>query len=341
MAGTAWQRVLVGSWARRGPLAWLLAPLALAYAAGVRVRWALYRRRLLRVDRVAVPVIVVGNVVAGGGGKTPLVIAIVRHLQHQGLQVGVVSRGYGRHGTDCRQVSDSSTARDAGDEPLLIRQSTGAPVFVAARRIDAARALLQQYPGTHVLICDDGLQHLQLHRDIEICVFGPGGIGNGWVLPAGPLREPWPRAVDLTVAEGSTPTASAWQVQRRFAGQAVRADGSKSDLQSLRTSPVWAVAAIAHPDAFFAMLRHAGIPLAGTTALPDHDDFTATGWLPPASQTLVCTEKDAVKLWAHRPDAWALPLVLDLPDGFWTQLDLLLAARGVPKLSSAHGHTTA
>jgi len=341
MAGTALQRVLVESWTHRGPLAWLLLPVALLHGALVAARKRLYRHHILRSERVPVPVIVVGNVVAGGGGKTPLVLAIVQHLQQCGHQVGVVSRGYGRHTSDCREVTDASTAQDAGDEPLLIRRSTGAQVFVAAHRIDAARALLQHFPDTDVLVCDDGLQHLQLHRDIDVCVFDARGTGNGWLLPAGPLREPWPRAVDLIVADGSAPHPGAWPVHRSLAGHARRADGSRIPLRDLCAVPVWALAGIARPEAFFAMLRDAGLTLAGTTALPDHASFDEPGWCPPDTPTLICTEKDAMKLWAHRPDAWAVPLDLELPHGFWSSLDALLAARGLAKLSSCHGYTTA
>jgi len=152
MAGAALQRVLVDSWLRRGALAWLLAPIALVYGRLVAARRWLYRRQILQAHGVRVPVLVVGNVVAGGGGKTPLVLAIVRHLQQRGLTVGVVSRGYGRPGRHGLEVTGSSTAADVGDEPVLIHRSTGAFVHVAARRIDAARALLDNHPKLYECI---------------------------------------------------------------------------------------------------------------------------------------------------------------------------------------------
>lgn len=344
MTGAALQRVLVDSWMRRGVLAWALAPFAWIYGGLVAVRQWLYRRRIWRAQRVPVPVLVVGNVVAGGGGKTPLVLAIVRHLQQCGHTVGVVSRGYGRRGTHSLEVTGSSTADDAGDEPLLIHRSTGAFVHVAARRIDAARALLERHPDIDILVCDDGLQHLQLHRDIEICVFDPRGTGNGRLLPAGPLREPWPRPVDLVVADGSQPDASAWRVRRTLADHALRADGQRIPLRALgqtQDAPVWAVAGIARPEAFFSMLRDAGMALARTSALPDHAEFDGAEWRSTGGHTLVCTEKDAMKLWAHRPDAWAVPLIVELPKGFWDRLDTLLAQRRNAKLSSPHGYTSA
>src|SRR5512139_1410138 len=195
----AWQRVLTGNWQRRSPLAWALWPLSLLMRVLVRLRQGLYLSGFLRRQPVPVPVIVVGNVVAGGAGKTPVVMALVQHLQAHGLHPGVISRGYGRSTRDCREVREDSPVGEVGDEPALIRRHTGAPVFVARRRIEAAHALLQAYPQTDVLVSDDGLQHYALARDIEICVFDDRGAGNGLLLPAGPLREPWPRYVDLGV----------------------------------------------------------------------------------------------------------------------------------------------
>lgn len=344
MAVTALQQVLVDSWARRGPLAWALAPLALGYRSLVAIRHGLYRLRIWRAQSVPVPVVVVGNVVAGGAGKTPVVIALVQHLQRAGHCVGVVSRGYGRDSDACLAVTATSTAREVGDEPLLIHRATGASVQVARRRIDAARMLLQRAPQTDVLVCDDGLQHLQLARDIEVCVFDPTGIGNGWLLPAGPLREPWPRPADLVVADGALPAPGAWPVRRTLADHALRADGERIGLHGLGQdpqAPVWALAGIARPEAFFTMLREAGVVPSRTFALPDHAPLDAADVPAAGAHTLVCTEKDAVKLWRLRPDAWAVPLVVHLPQGFWDELDRLLTLRRAAKLSSRHGHTPA
>src|ERR1035437_2442519 len=198
---SAWQHGLADAWMRRGWLAYLLWPIACVFGALVALRRGLYQARMFKVWRLPVPVIVVGNVVVGGSGKTPVVIALVRHLQTSGRQVGVISRGYGRRTTDCREVRPDSSARDVGDEPVLIQHSIAAPVFVAARRYDAARALLAAYLDTQLIVCDDGLQHLSLYRDLEICVFDDRGIGNGLLLPAGPLRERWPRSEERRVGK--------------------------------------------------------------------------------------------------------------------------------------------
>lgn len=333
MSGQALQR----AWLRRGAAAWLLRPVAGLYGLLSGARRFLYRRGLLQTERLPVPVVVVGNVVAGGAGKTPVVVAVVEHLRARGLRPGVISRGYGRSSTGCREVRPTDAAGDVGDEPLLIARRCGVPVFVAARRSEAARALLERHPGVQVLVSDDGLQHLALARDVEVCVFDERGTGNGWLLPAGPLREPWPRAADLVLRPEGAPGIDGLRLTRQLDAQAVRADGSRMALAELARQPVLALAGIARPEAFFAMLRAAGVIPARTLALADHHDFDAHPPALPDGHAVVCTEKDAVKLWRRRPDAWAVPLAVQIEPAFWTALDRLLEA----KLSSADGSETA
>ena len=318
-------------WLRRGPAAWLLFPFSLVYGALAALHRGLYASGLRTRERLPVPVVVVGNVVAGGAGKTPVVLAVLEHLRARGLAAGVVSRGYGRAGTQCSEVRADDDAAQAGDEPLLLKRRSGVPVYVAVRRAEAGRALLREHPGTQVIVSDDGLQHHALARDLEICVFDARGIGNGWLLPAGPLREPWPRPADLVLRPETLPQLGGHPVRRALAREAVRADGSRRPLVDLRGERLHALAGIASPETFFGMLRDAGLTLAGTTALPDHHAFGSAQELPAGA--LVCTEKDAVKLWRLRPDAWAVPLEVAIPDAFWRDFDRLLDAR----LSSAHG----
>jgi tetraacyldisaccharide 4'-kinase len=320
------------AWLRRGPLAALLFPLSLVYRALVALHGALYAGGLRARERLPVPVIVVGNVVAGGAGKTPVVLAVLQHLRQRGVAAGVVSRGYGRRSRECIEVQEADDPARVGDEPLLLRRKSGLPVFVAAERAVAGRALLRSHPQTQVIVSDDGLQHHALARDLEICVFDGRGVGNGWLLPAGPLREPWPRPAALVLAHGAAPGITAFRMERELAAQAVRGDGAHLALAELRGQPLHAVAGIANPEVFFEMLRAAGLTLAGTHALPDHHDFADAAALP-ADATLVCTEKDAVKLWRLRPNAWAVPLQVNIPAAFWQEFDRLLDAR----LSSAHG----
>ncbi len=346
---SALQRTLTRSWTHRGPLAWLLWPFALLFGALGALRRGLYQFGLLKVQRVPVPVIVVGNVVVGGSGKTPVVIALVQHLQARGLRVGVISRGYGRRARDCREVLDNSVTSDVGDEPALIKRASAASVFVAQRRFEAACALLARYPDTQVIVSDDGLQHLGLQRDLEICVFDDRGSGNGFLLPAGPLREPWPRAVDLVLHTGARPAFAGFTAQRTLAQHALRADGRQialtelselNELTRMTAKPLLALAGIARPQDFFTMLRTRGLHLARTLALPDHHDFAGWSGSDYADYTVICTEKDAVKLWPKQPDALAVPLRCTPEPTFLAKLDALLAIQLRSTLSSRHGHTT-
>jgi tetraacyldisaccharide 4'-kinase len=315
-------RGLTSAWLQRGWLAWLLWPLSVLYGLLVRLRKTLYQVGWLTSERLPVPVLVVGNVVAGGAGKTPVVMAVVQHLQARGVRVGVISRGYGRSSQACLEVLPDSAVQDVGDEPALIKRRTSAPVFVAARRVQAARALLARYPHIQVLVCDDGLQHLHLQRDLEIGVFDDRGVGNGFLLPAGPLREPWPRPLDLILHTGQQPAFAGFRAKRSLASHALRANGSQVALADLVPGkPLLALAAIAQPEAFFAMLRAQGLPLADTMALPDHHDFSQWAGNADGAYTVLCTEKDAVKLWAKEPAALAVPLNFEPEPAFWTAFD--------------------
>jgi tetraacyldisaccharide 4'-kinase len=325
---TAWRERLTRAWLQRGLLAWLLWPLSVLLGGLSALRRQLYRVGWFKAERVPVPVIVVGNVLAGGSGKTPVVMAMVAHLVARGLKVGVISRGYGRQTTDCREVTSDCAVTDVGDEPALIKHATHVPVFVSVRRIEAAKALLARYPETQVILSDDGLQHLGMHRDLEICVFDDRGVGNGFLLPAGPLREPWPRPVDWVLHTGTQAAFAGFKAPRALAPFARRIDGSVVplvDLTNNQGQPLMALAAIAKPEDFFTMLRADGLTLARTLALPDHYDFNSWSADNSKGYTLMCTEKDAVKLWHHQPNALAVPLVLALAPDFLTQLDAKLA----------------
>lgn len=311
-------------WQRRGLGAYLLWPLAQLYQ---RLQaWHAQRQRPMSAG---VPVIVVGNVIAGGAGKTPVTQAVVAHLQRQGWQPGIVSRGYGRTTRDCRQALPDSPAETVGDEPALLARTTGAPVFVARQRLEAVQALRAQYPNTDIIVSDDGLQHRALARDIELCVFNDEGVGNGWLLPAGPLREPWPRPVTATLYAGQPPqpvgSAPAFALQRSLAAVAYNGLGEHTSLAALAGQPAEAVAAIARPAAFFAMLQAQGLALAATQSLPDHDSFSSFSRQLSPDAPLLCTEKDASKLWRSHPQAWAVALQLQLPAAFWDLLDAKLA----------------
>ena len=310
---------------RRWP-AWAWLPLAWLYGALAWLpRWA-YRCGWRQAEHAGIPTLVIGNVVAGGAGKTPVTLATVQHLQARGWRPGIVARGYGRHLNDCRAVHPDSEACAVGDEPLLLARASGVPVYVAPQRIAAARALRAAHPEVNILLCDDGLQHHALARDLDICVFHDQGIGNGWLLPAGPLREAWPRPVDAILYAGPcpplpSPSTPHFAVQRRLAPYALSADGTRIPLHTLQHQPVHAIAAIARPEDFFAMLRSQGLHLAHTEGLPDHFDFKSWKRLSSKGKTLICTEKDATKLWPLHPDALAVPLCLDIDPAYIQWLD--------------------
>ena len=301
------------------------------------VLWKRRQRRLQPPISPGVPVVVVGNVMVGGAGKTPLVMALAKHWQAQGIQVGVVARGFGRKATTVTAVDGRSTFKDVGDEPLLVWRQCQVPVFVGADRAACCQALLDTHPQTQVLISDDGLQHAGLHRDMEICVLDERGFGNGWLLPAGPLREPWPRPSDPAITVwnvGSHPLAHVDMVmlRRQLAPFAVGPKGQRRPLTDWTNRRVHALAAIAKPQLFFDGLRDQGLELGMAQVWPDHDPLL--GFNPAVAEgDWLCTEKDAVKLWDRFPQVWAVPLALQGLEAWWPEIDQALAL----KISSRHG----
>jgi tetraacyldisaccharide 4'-kinase len=304
-------------WSRKGPLNYLLLPLSLLFgmAAALR-RWA-YRYKLLRSGHPGVPVIVAGNLTVGGSGKTPFVIWLVQWLKSRGHRPGVVSRGYGRSDKAIRCVKADSTAQEVGDEPLLIHVKTGAPVAVGADRLAAARMLRAQFPDVDVIVSDDGLQHYRLQRDLELVLADARSLfGNGWLLPAGPLREPVARlneADALILSQRDEVSANirsalpVFSVKHEPAGFRNLADGSlTASLPGSGGRQVQVVTGIARPENFFALLKRMGI-ICQPKVFPDHHPFSASEIDPQA--TVVMTEKDAVKCKSFAgPDWWALEL---------------------------------
>ena len=341
---------LARSWRKRGFGACLLWPLSLVYRILSDFHRWLYRAGILKTERCPVPVIVVGNVVAGGAGKTPLVIALLQHFKRRGLQAGVVSRGYGRRSNDCLEVLENTPVSDSGDEPALILLRQAAPVFVANRRIDAVAALLVKYPATQLIISDDGLQHHRLARDVDITVFDDRGVGNGWLLPAGPLRQPFtPNTVGqpnqgLVLHTGQSPAFKGYASIRQLADYALNANGHQVALSSLKGQNLTALAGIANPQAFFDMLRARGLQGIRTISLPDHFDFSGYTWPVSADAVVLCTEKDAVKLFKlpqfRGYNLLAVPLEFSPEPAFLAAVDALLTPllAKSSELPSPHGH---
>jgi len=334
-------------WQRLGGGALVFLPLALAFRAASALRRALYRAGILGSWRAPVPVIVVGNITAGGTGKTPLVIAVVEILRAAGRSPGVVSRGYGRvPPTEAdprgvvRVLPGVATPEHFGDEPVLIARRTRVPVYLSPDRPAAARALLAAHPEVDVLVSDDGLQHYALARDVEIAVVdGERRFGNGLPLPSGPLREPVSRLAQVDCAVVNGGSSDAVPAPRQFA---MRLGGERfvslsgQDLApeefalAARGHRVAAVAGIGSPARFFAHLERLGVA-AERHPFPDHHHFQPRELRLPGADLVVMTEKDAVKCAAFA-DArmWFLRIEAALPPEFDAFLLERLAARKTP-----------
>lgn len=303
-------------WSGESPLWLLLLPLSWLYGLVSGVIRACYRLGLKRAWRAPVPVVVVGNLTAGGNGKTPVVIWLVEKLAERGVRVGVVSRGYGGKAARYPLLLNAQTSTaEAGDEPVLIFQRTGVPVAVSPKRSEAVQALLAEQ-AVQLVITDDGLQHYALARDKEIVVIdGVRRFGNGWWLPAGPMRERESRlrSVDAVIVNGGE--AKAGEIPMRLApGLAVNLlTGERRDVTGL--SSLVAMAGIGHPPRFFATLENQGATLEKCVPLADHQALTAekVASLLSPGQTLVMTEKDAVKCRAFaKAHWWYLPVDAEL-----------------------------
>ena len=294
-------------WSGESPLWLLLLPLSWLYGLVSGIIRLLYRLGVKRAWRAPVPVVVVGNLTAGGNGKTPVVIWLVEQLQKRGIRPGVVSRGYGGKSAHYPLLlTAETTTAEAGDEPVLIFQRTGAPVAVSPVRSDAVRALLAEH-AVQIIITDDGLQHYALARDKEIVVIdGVRRFGNGWWLPAGPMRERASRltSVDAVIVNGGEAKTGEipMHLQPGLAINLVTGERrSVSELPSLV-----AMAGIGHPPRFFATLEQCGARLEKRVPLADHQALleVQVAALTVPGQSLIMTEKDAVKCRAFAKDNW-------------------------------------
>jgi tetraacyldisaccharide 4'-kinase len=342
---------IVRSWSSRGPLALALWPMSALMGLLVALRRLAYQSGLMRPLSVGLPVLVVGNRVVGGAGKTPATIAIVQHLQRQGWHPGVLSRGYKRS-TDAAPLTlidaGSATglsAAEVGDEPLLIWRRTQAPVMVGRDRVAGGQTLRQRHPQIDVLVCDDGLQHLRLARQIEVVVFDDRGAGNGWLLPAGPLREPIAPSAPRTLVVPPIVLYNAGQattpLQGHLAHRGMRPMqplaqwwSGQSQAGDISAQPpkagAWAIAGIAHPPKFFDQLRALGYGI-HPVSCDDHDPYTVLPW-PQGIADVIVTEKDAIKLSPERMQrerpgtrVWVAALDFTPDTGFWQALDQALA----------------
>ncbi len=332
------ERALHEVWSHRGIAASLLYPFSLVYLA-------IARRKAAKTAPVElpVPVVVVGNIYVGGTGKTPITIALVRELKAAGFTPGIISRGYGRASNEVHLVDDESPASEVGDEPLLIRRATRAPVAVGRDRVAAGRLLLERNPTINVIVSDDGLQHRRLARDVELAVVGARGLGNGWALPAGPLRELPSRldevdAIVLSANEDIVESRTPRFAATSQLGDAVRlADGARRSIEDIshriaeKEAKVLAAAGIAAPERFFNMLAAHDIE-GKTMGLGDHFAFDTNPFAGSQADYIFITGKDAVKA-AQNPEikndrrVWTVE--------YQTQLDPYLVQFVVEKLTDA------
>ncbi|MEW5879123.1 MAG: tetraacyldisaccharide 4'-kinase [Pseudomonadota bacterium] len=305
------QRALIRLWQKRGLGARLLYPLTLLHRAWRAFDDWRYRTGLARAHRVGVPVVVVGNLYVGGTGKTPLAIEIVRELKSRGWHPGIVARGYGAAAREAREVDPRGSARDFGDEPLLMANAAGVPVAVGRDRVAAARLLRNLHPRVDVIVTDDGLQHRRLARDVEIAVIHYRGLGNGWLLPAGPLRDPPERLQDVSavVFHGDILPVRIYSPHFFMRTQlgtvyALKDPSRRIELAELASEQrdkgvrLLAAAGIGMPDRFFAMLRAHGLQF-DELPLPDHYDYAANPFANRHFDCALITEKDAVKCRAN------------------------------------------
>lgn len=331
------ERWLQRQWYERTTPPWWLLPFSTFFRVLLILRGWLYRRGFLHQTQVSVPVLIVGNITVGGTGKTPLTMALVQALQARGWHPAILSRGYAARGQGIHHVQAQDDPYQWGDEAVLMAQHTQVPVWVGRQRSVVAQSVLRSHPEVDLLICDDGLQHLALARNVELIVLdGARLTGNGALLPAGPLREPVERLQQATaiIVHGGpleretvihrfaprpplfTLQFQALQWVHVFQPQETRA------LDFFRNTPCHAVAGIGNPDRFFSLLRQYGIPIQ-THAFPDHHAFTTADLTFTPQQPLLMTEKDGIKCrhLSGLSNVWMLPIEAILEEGLTQLLD--------------------
>lgn len=307
-------------WYSQNPLAWSLLPLSWLFCSVAILRRFFYVKGWLASYAIDAPLIIVGNISVGGTGKTPLLIGLCQYLIQQGFSPGVVSRGYGASVSGEYSVAANDDAAACGDEPLLIKQRTGCPVVIGTDRVAVAKKLMAEN-DCDVVLSDDGLQHYRLRRDIEVAVVDANRkFGNGFCLPAGPLRETEARlgSVDMVVYHGKTEAEYSFSLE--FEGTVNLLTGERESFESFSKETVHAVAGIGYPQRFFNQLRARGLDVV-EHAFPDHHVFTAEDIAFKDGLPVLMTEKDAVKCARLQPDTasgtvlencWAVPVSANL-----------------------------
>ncbi|GAB7564477.1 tetraacyldisaccharide 4'-kinase [Methylobacillus methanolivorans] len=312
----SFSRWLERQWYEHTPWQVVLRPFSWLFYILTAMRRLAYRLRLFKSLKLPVPVIIVGNINVGGTGKTPFVIWLVQQLRQNGWYPGIISRGYGGNVIHTHQVTKDSLPQQVGDEPVLLVQRTGLPLYVGRKRTRAARHLLRDYPECNLIISDDGLQHYALERDMEIVIIdGERIFGNGQLLPAGPLRETSARLeeVDAVVFNSGAPAAGGYLMHlvpdhlRKL-----RAPEDRMELSELIGKRVHAVAGIGNPHRFFSQLEQLGL-VVEAHPFPDHHAYSADDFQFAKDDIVLMTEKDAVKCTTFaRDNWWFMPITAEI-----------------------------
>lgn len=305
-------------WYQKHWLTYLLLPFSYLYHFIIMIRRICYRFHIKKTTRFQIPIIVVGNITVGGTGKTPLVIALAQYLQQQGFKPGIVSCGYGGQAKHFPvYVTAESDPILVGDEPVLIAHHTQCPIYVAPSRVKAVNQLLKAH-ACNIIISDDGLQHYALQRDIEIAVIdGERRFGNGFCLPAGPLREPIQRLkrVDFIVCNGEAQARE--YTMQLLPGKIYHLQNRALHFNPLPHQTIHAVVAIGNPSRFFNLLRQLGHTII-EHPFPDHYIFQAKDFDFGENAIIIMTEKDAVKCHAFADQRfWCLPVQAQLTQDFY------------------------
>jgi len=321
------KKIIENIWYTKHPLGIVLLPFSWLYTLIIVLRRLCYQSGLIAVTKINVPVIIVGNISVGGTGKTPLVIWLAEYFKSKGFKPGIVSRGYGgKFSGKTQQVRPDSDPLLVGDEPVLISKRTNCPVAIAVQRRSAAEELIE-HCDCDIILCDDGMQHYSLDRDIEIAVVdGQRRFGNKYCLPAGPLREPMSRlkTVDFIVSKYIA-SRHEYKMEYRYGDLISLTNPARTiSVESFNSESVHAIAGIGNPDRYFSYLRNKKIKLI-MHEFPDHHPFVAEDIIFNDNLPVVMTEKDAVKCTAYATDQhWYLPITATLPESFAYRLEVLM-----------------
>ena len=297
----------------------LLLPLSAVFLLISFIRKTLYQFNFLKSFKLKIPVIVVGNITSGGTGKTPLIIYLANELKKNGYRPGIISRGYGSKTEGVMEVSQKSDVAEAGDEPMLIQKHTHLPVFVSKDRVLAAKALVKKYAKTDVILSDDGIQHYRLRRDLEVLVIdGTRKFGNGYLLPAGPLREfrSKLKTVDAIVCNHKKVIDGSYLMKYKGHFLINLKTNKKIHLNNLSLKNIHAIAGIGNPDRFFDYLKTYNI-LFSSSVFQDHYKFSKKDFRDMNDKNIIMTEKDAVKCQKFsRNNFWYLPVIAEVDSKF-------------------------